>query len=87
MKGVAAMKDIRSLDNIKVGQEAFVERVELEVGIKHRLEDLGVTEGTRLECMGVSPLGDPIALLADGTDIAIRKRDCKKITVSFGSEV
>lgn len=80
------MKDLRSLDGIKVGQSVTVSSVGLEGGIRRRLEDIGLIEGARAECVGISPPGDPIALLIGGTVIAVRKRDCKEITVDYGSD-
>ena len=43
-----------------------------------RLLDIGLVEGTLVECLGESPPGDPRAYLIRG---AIRSRDCRDILV------
>ena len=44
-----------------------------------RLRDLGMTEGTRVKCLGAGPLGDPAAYLIRGAVVAIRKKDAARI--------
>lgn len=78
------MADLRSLDNIDIGKTATVTAIELDGGIKQRLRDIGITEGASVECVGISPLGDPIALLVGGTVVAVRKQDCKRIIAQYG---
>ena len=50
--------------------------------ITDRLRDLGITEGCLLECVGVSPLGDPAAYRIRGAVIAIRKKDALLISAA-----
>ena len=78
------MADLRSLDNIDIGQKATVTAIELDSAMKQRLRDIGITEGANVECVGISPLGDPIALLVGGTVVAVRKQDCKRIIAQYG---
>ena len=44
--------------------------------------DIGLTENTLVECVGVSPLGDPAAYAIRGAVIAIRKTDSKNILIT-----
>ena len=44
--------------------------------------DMGMVEGTKVECLGISPGGDPKAFLVRGSMLAIRDRDCRDIIVN-----
>lgn len=72
-----------SLDRLKKGEEAVVERV---CGGSRRLGDLGLVEGTRIQCVLKSPLGDPTAYKVRGAVIAIRKEDAADIFVEACDE-
>lgn len=71
----------RSLYDIKTGQRARVLALRSEGSIRRRLLDIGLVKGTAVECIGVSPSGDPRAFLIRGAVIAIRAQDCKNILV------
>ena len=47
--------------------------------IRRRLLDLGLIEGTDVECLYVSPLGDPAAYLIRGAVIALRQSEAEFI--------
>ncbi len=64
------------------GQSAVVRSLEAAGSIRRRFLDIGLTENTRVECLGRSPGGDPSAYLIRGAVVAIRRDDCKKILVS-----
>lgn len=70
-----------SLSEMHVGDKAIVKKIEAKENIKRRLLDIGLTEGTNIECVLKSPLGNPLAYLIRGAVIAIRKEDCKNILV------
>lgn len=75
--------DIRqwSLADLKQGETAFVSDLTGRGAMRRRLQDLGLIQGTRVECVGVSPLGDPAAYLIRGAVIALRGRDAAQILV------
>lgn len=64
------------------GQSAVVRSLAVAGSIRRRFLDIGLTENTRVECLGRSPGGDPSAYLIRGAVVAIRRDDCKKILVS-----
>lgn len=70
-----------NLFNIEPGQQAIVESIQTEGAMGRRLMDLGLTEGTRVVCVGRSPGGDPAAFLIRGAVIAIRSEDCAGVRV------
>lgn len=71
------------LCDMKVGDKAIVKKVKTNDNIKRRLLDIGLIEGTKIECLLKSPLNDPTAYLIRGAIIAIRKDDCKDIEVDI----
>ena len=74
-------KEFISLAQIHPGCEARVKALHLSGAIRQRLLDLGLIEGTRVECLGRSPAGDPTAYLIRGAVIALRGSDSREIEV------
>lgn len=72
------------LDQMKVGERAFVACVETPTGgerggMRRRLLDLGLTPHTEVECVGKSPFGDPAAYRIRGAVVAIRAQDGRSV--------
>lgn len=76
------MQNERCLDRLSVGESAEIIRILPSKDIRRRLLDIGLTKGTRVECVGRSPLGDPSAYLVRGTVVAIRNSDAELVIVS-----
>lgn len=70
-----------SLSDIQPGQSAVVKELHSEGSIRRRFLDIGLIEGTKVECVGRSPGGDPCAYLIRGAVIAIRSEDSRYILV------
>lgn len=71
----------KCLNEIKPGETAVVERLRVHGSMRRRLLDIGLVEGTRVECVGVSPMGDPAAYCIRGAVIAIRSADSRDVLV------
>ena len=71
-----------NLSDIKPGRKARVTSLCVKGSIRRRLLDIGLIEGTEVECITIGPGGDPKAYLIRGAAIAIRKEDAEKILVS-----
>ena len=80
------MTNIKALSDLNEGQKAIVTELETHNDIRRRLQDMGVIEGTSIECINKSPLGDPAAFLIRGAVIALRKEDSKTIKVKYQIE-
>ncbi|MBP3704389.1 MAG: ferrous iron transport protein A [Clostridia bacterium] len=65
----------RALSSLRCGQSGVVSAVETEGTMRRRLQDLGLICGTHVECVGISPLGDPAAFRIRGAVIALRRAD------------
>lgn len=75
-------KDVFPMWMLGIGQRGTVS--ELSDGGRHitdRLRDLGINEGDEVQCVMVSPLGDPQAYLIKGSVIALRREDSATVRV------
>ena len=70
-----------TLNQLPAGQSAVVEKVDTDVKIGRRLRELGVLRGGTVELVGVAPLGDPVAVRALDTQIALRQELAARILV------
>jgi ferrous iron transport protein A len=73
-----------NLAQTRVGQVVTVEHVAGEGSFRRRLMELGLVPGTRVEVVGVAPLGDPIELLVRGGSLSIRRAEAQGVAVNVG---
>lgn len=74
----------RCLNEIRPGEIAVVKSLNAHGSMRRRLLDIGLVGGTEVECVGVSPMGDPSAYLIRGAVIAIRSVDSRNVIVQEG---
>ena len=72
---------MKTLFDLKAGQKCLVEKIMVSGGMRRRFLDIGLTPNTVVECVNVSPSGDPKAFLIRGAVIAIRKEECENILI------
>lgn len=77
------MNKIFPLTDLKIGETATVKALYANDTIKRRLLDIGVIEGTRIECIMKSPWNDPTAYQIRGAIIALRCEDSKNIIMTI----
>lgn len=70
-----------TLDKLKVGQKAVIKNISEKCAIRRRLIDLGLINGTTVECVMISPLGEPKAYLIKGCITALRYEDTSCINI------
>ena len=75
------IQENQRLNALPEGASACVTGILATGSIRRRLLDLGLIEGTQVECVRKSPFGDPIAYLIRGAIIALRAEDSKNILV------
>jgi ferrous iron transport protein A len=73
-----------NLAQTRIGQIVTVAHVAGEGSFRRRLMELGLVPGTRIELIGVAPLGDPLELLVRGSSLSIRRAEAEGISVSLG---
>jgi ferrous iron transport protein A len=74
-------ENILTLNKLSQGQKAQVKSLALGGAIRRRLQDMGLIEGTQIECLQKSPAGDPVAYFIRGAVIALRSEDSAGIWV------
>lgn len=70
------------LAELAVGTEASVTAVSGTGSFRRRLLELGILPGTRVEVIGVAPLGDPLELLVRGSSLSIRRAEAASVEVT-----
>ena len=72
---------MKTLKDVKVGENAVVKRLHGEGPVKRRIMDMGITKGVELHVRKVAPLGDPMELNVRGYELSVRKDDAEMIEV------
>ncbi|MDD4602033.1 hypothetical protein SDC9_11489 [bioreactor metagenome] len=72
---------IKTLDQMKPGENGIVEKVTGEGAVKRRIVDMGLVGGTRLSVLKYAPLGDPIEIKVKNFNLALRKTEAALIQV------
>lgn len=70
-----------TLDNLKIGKCGRVIQIDKNAKLYRRFLDIGIIEGTKLECVLESPAKDPKAYFIRGTVIALRNEDARGIKI------
>jgi ferrous iron transport protein A len=70
------------LADLKLGDVVTIDHVGGERAFRRRLMELGLVPGTRVELVGVAPLGDPLELLVRGSSLSIRRSDAAAVRVT-----
>ena len=77
------MQLIESMDRLPEGSAAMVTELLTTGSMRRRLQDIGLIEGTRIECLLRCPAGDPAAYLTRGAVIALRAEDSSRVRVEL----
>lgn len=72
---------MKTLRDVKVGEDAVVLRLTGEGPLKRRIMDMGLTKGTPVHVRKVAPLGDPIEITVRGYELSIRKNEAQNVLV------
>ncbi len=73
---------MKTLKEIKVGENCIVVKLHGEGAVKRRIMDMGITKGVEVHVRKVAPLGDPMELNVRGYELSIRKADAEMIEVA-----
>lgn len=73
--------NICTLNSLEKNETGYVLYLENEGALRRRLQDIGIIDGTEIECVGNSPFGDPKAYIIRGVQIALRNSDAVKIKI------
>lgn len=73
---------MRTLSQVKPGQEARVLRLHGQGAVKRRLMEMGITRDAGVFVRKVAPLGDPIQVSVRGYELTLRRQDAETIEVT-----
>lgn len=76
------MNEQYNLSSLREGQKAKVSSLLSQGSMRRRLQDIGLIEGTEVECIQKSPAGDPVAYLIRGALIALRSEDSSNVLIA-----
>ncbi|MFM7312226.1 MAG: ferrous iron transport protein A [Cyanobium sp.] len=82
--GLTAASSPAPLEDLPCGQVAQVLALQMEHGLRHRLQALGLRPGQRVQVLRRAPWGGPIHLQVGMTELMLRRRDAARITVRIG---
>lgn len=71
----------RRLSDLREGDTAVIETLDLPEDLAQRLMELGFLPGTKVTAAYAAPGGDPRVFRVDGTEIALRKETASKLVV------
>jgi ferrous iron transport protein A len=70
-----------SLMDLRRGDAAILDRIDLPVDDARRLMELGFLPGTQITAGRSAPGGDPQVFQVDGSEIALRRETARRLTV------
>jgi ferrous iron transport protein A len=74
------------LNQLELGQEAIIIKLDCRGESRRRLMDLGILPGTHLKAELVSPLGDPVGYRVREALIALRREQAGQIEIKLVEE-
>ena len=60
---------MRTLKEVKVGETVTVAKLHGEGALKRRIMDMGITKGTEIYIRKLAPLGDPVEIRKNDTEL------------------
>lgn len=74
---------MHTLGNIKIGQTALINSIDVENAYTEELRALGLCEGCKVTCIRKSTLGTLIHLQCNNVTVILRKKETESLKVSF----
>lgn len=73
---------MKNLSQLSLNEKAVIYKILTLGDMRRRFLDIGLIENTEVECVGISPAGNPKAFLIRGAVIAIRNEDSADILIT-----
>jgi Fe2+ transport system protein FeoA len=70
-----------TLVDLRKGEEAVLEQLDLPADDAQRLMELGFLPGTRLSVAHSAPGGDPLVFRVDGAEVALRRETAAHLKI------
>ena len=71
-----------TLDQLEIGRDAVITRVDCEPVLRKHILEMGLTPGTEITLVKCAPLGDPLELCVRGYELTLRRADAAKIALA-----
>lgn len=71
------------LSDLREGETGVIYRIDLPLGLTHRLMELGFLPGMTVAASRSAPGGDPRVFQVDGSEIALRKDTASRLIVKL----
>jgi ferrous iron transport protein A len=81
-----AARRIETLLDLRRGEHAILDRIDLPADDARRLMELGFLPGARITAGCSAPGGDPRVFQVDGSEIALRRETAARLTVRRADE-
>jgi ferrous iron transport protein A len=72
---------IKKLKDMKPGESGLIVTLHGSGNVKHRLIDMGLVHGTKIQVMKFAPLGDPVEIKVKNFELALRNSEAGMIDV------
>jgi DtxR family Mn-dependent transcriptional regulator len=76
-----AIKTVKTLNELKIGEKGKVLRVSSDKGIRSHVLEMGITPGSEIQMKGCAPMGDPVEVNIKGYHLTLRKTEAAQIFV------
>ncbi|HYO82366.1 MAG TPA: FeoA family protein [Bryobacteraceae bacterium] len=81
VKSAAVGSASRRLSELRQGETAILDRMDLPTDLSHRLMELGFLPGSPITAALAAPGGDPRVFRVDGSEIALRSETAERLIV------
>lgn len=71
----------QAVSDLQPGQHGNIVSVSGPAEIRHRLLEMGLTPGTRVELIRVAPMGDPVEIRVRGYRLSLRKSEASAVRI------
>ncbi len=72
-----------TLDQLLPGQSGQIVEIDGHDGISARLREMGFVPGEWVRFIRLAPLGDPLKCVIQGSRVALREREARRVRVSL----
>lgn len=86
LSGNCATSGDSTLVDLRRGEAAILDRIDLPGEDARRLMELGFLPGTRITAGLSAPGGDPRVFQVDGSEVALRRETARRLKVRFVKE-
>ena len=77
---------VRTLSDLRQGDEGVLDRLEVAGDVAQRLMELGFLPGVRVTAWRPAPGGDPMIFRVDGSEVALRRGTARCLILSNSAQ-